>query len=132
VLTSPAGVKKNKALLKDTENKGAGALFGDINAEEAALERMRPVVVKNVKKGMDLYYTESFIPTISFIKVENEKEVIKILNDTEYGLASAVFTKDLARGLRVAKKIKSGAVHINTISFHDETSLLHVGVKASG
>lgn len=134
VNVSPAGVVKNKKLLKDAKDKGADIIFGDINAEEAQPERMRPVVVKGVKKGMDLYYTESFGPTVSFIEVETEEEAIKIANDTEYGLSSSVFTKDLARGLRVAKKIESGAVHINNGlgSVHDEPSLPHGGIKSSG
>jgi acyl-CoA reductase-like NAD-dependent aldehyde dehydrogenase len=132
VMVSPAGVKKNKALLKDAASKGAEVIFGDINAEEAAPERMRPVVVKGVKKGMDMYYTEAFGPTVSLIEVEDEKEAIRIANDTEYGLASAVFTNDLARGLRIARKIETGAVHINAMSVHDEPSLPHGGVKASG
>ncbi|KAH7370191.1 aldehyde dehydrogenase domain-containing protein [Rhexocercosporidium sp. MPI-PUGE-AT-0058] len=132
VMVSGVGVKKNKALLKDAKSKGAEILYGDINAEEAAPERMRPVVVKGVKKEMDLYYTESFGPTVSLIEVENEDEAIKIANDTEYGLASSVFTKDLARGFRVAKKIDSGAVHINSMTVHDEAALPHGGVKGSG
>ena len=134
VLMSPAGVKKNKALLEDAKEKGAEVIFGDINAEEAQAERMRPVVIKGVKKEMDLWYTESFGPTVSFIEIEDEAEGIKIANDTEYGLASAVFTKDLARGLRVAKRIESGAVHINAGlgSVHDEPALPHGGIKASG
>lgn len=132
VLVSSVGVKKNKALLADAKKKGGEVIFGDINAEEAAPERMRPVVVKGVKKEMDMYYTESFGPTVSLIEVENEEEAIKIANDTEYGLSSSVFTNDLARGLRVAKKIESGAVHINGMTVHDEPGLPHGGVKASG
>lgn len=132
VLVSPAGVKKNKTLLKDAASKGAEVIFGDINAVEVAPERMRPVVIRGVKKGMDIYYTEAFGPTVSLIEVEDEKEAIRIANDTEYGLTSAVFTKDLARGLRIARKIESGAVHINAMSVHDEPSLPHGGIKASG
>jgi acyl-CoA reductase-like NAD-dependent aldehyde dehydrogenase len=132
VLMSSVGVKKNKSLLKDAKSKGADIIFGDVAAEEPAPERMRPVVVKSVKKGMDLYYNESFGPTVSFFEVENEQEAIKIANDTEYGLASAVFTKDLARALRIAKKIETGAVHINAMSVHDEPALPHGGAKASG
>ncbi|KUJ10923.1 aldehyde dehydrogenase [Mollisia scopiformis] len=132
VNVSSAGVVKNKKLLKDAKEKGANMIFGDINAEEAAPERMRPVVVKGVKKSMDLYYAESFGPTVSFIEVENEQEAIKIANDTEYGLSSSIYTKDLARGLKIAKKIESGAVHINSMSVHDEPALPHGGVKSSG
>jgi acyl-CoA reductase-like NAD-dependent aldehyde dehydrogenase len=132
VLMSSAGVEKNKALIVDAKLKGADILFGDVAAKEAAPEQMRPVVVKGVKKDMDLYYTESFGPTVSFIVVEDEAQVIEIANDTEYGLTSAVFTRDLGRGLRVANRIESGAVHINAMSVHDEPGLPHGGVKSSG
>ena len=132
VCITPAGVKKNKALIKDAKAKGAEVVFGDINAEEPAPERMRPVVMKGIKKGMDMYYTEAFGPTVALMEVETEKEAIQLANDTEYGLASAVFTKDLARGLRVAKKIETGAVHINAMSVHDEPLLPHGGAKSSG
>jgi acyl-CoA reductase-like NAD-dependent aldehyde dehydrogenase len=117
VLVSPVGVKKNKALLADAKKKGAEIRFDDINAKEAQAERMRPVVVKGVNKNI--------------FEVENEEEAIKLANDTEYGLASSVFTNNLARGLRVAKRIESGAVHINAMNIHDEPALPH-GVKSSG
>jgi len=132
VVVTAASVKKNKALLADAKKKGAEVIFGDADAEEASAERMRPVVIKGIKKDMDMYYAESFGPTVSMIEVENEEEAIKVANDTEYGLSSSVFTKDLARGLRVAKRIESGAVHINGMSVHDEPSLPHGGVKSSG
>jgi acyl-CoA reductase-like NAD-dependent aldehyde dehydrogenase len=57
---------------------------------------------------MDLYYNESFGPTVSLFVVDNEEEAIRVANDTEYGLTSAVFTKNLFRGLRVADQIQSG------------------------
>lgn len=132
MLVSPAGVKKNKALLKDATSKGANVIFGDINANEARPELMRPVVITGVMKDMDVYYTESFGPTVSIFEVESEEEAVRIANDTEYGLAASVFTTDLAKGLRIAKKINSGAVHINAMSVHDEPALPHGGWKASG
>jgi len=81
---------------------------------------------------MDLYRTESFGPTVSFIVVDTEEEALRIANDTEYGLSAAVFTEDLRTGLRFAKEIESGAVHINGMSVHDESGLPHGGVKQSG
>jgi acyl-CoA reductase-like NAD-dependent aldehyde dehydrogenase len=99
VLVSPVGVKKNKALLADAKKKGAEVLFGNINAKEAHAERMRPVAVKGVNKNMDMYYAESFGPMLSFFEVENGEEVIKLANDTEYGLASSVFTSKFREGL---------------------------------
>ena len=57
---------------------------------------------------MDLYYTESFGPSVSLIEFETEEEAIQIANDTEYGLSGAVFTENLGRGLRIAKQIETG------------------------
>ena len=75
---------------------------------------MKPIVLEGVKEGMDLYYTESFGPTVSLFEVQSDEEAIQIANDTDYGLASAVFTEDLRRGLKIAKQIETGAVHINS------------------
>lgn len=132
VLINAAAVKKNKNLVTDATSKGAKILAGNINASESSDTRLRPIIISGVKPSMDLWYTESFGPTVSFIEVETEEEALKIANDTEYGLTSAVFTNDLRTGLRFAKGIESGAVHINGMSVHDETALPHGGVKASG
>jgi acyl-CoA reductase-like NAD-dependent aldehyde dehydrogenase len=59
--------------------------------------------------------------------VSTEEEALELANDTEYGLSAAVFTKDLRTGLRMAKGIESGAVHINGMTVHDETALPHGG-----
>ena len=131
LVTSPA-VDKNKRLVKDAVSKGAKAIYGDVDANDESKTRMRPVIVEGVKKDMDLYYTESFGPTVSMIVVESDEEAIEIANDTEYGLSSAVFTEDLRRGLKIAKQIESGAVHINGMTVHDEPILPHGGVKKSG
>jgi acyl-CoA reductase-like NAD-dependent aldehyde dehydrogenase len=57
---------------------------------------------------------------------------LELANDTEYGLTSAIFIKGFKTGLRFARSIETGAVHINDLTVHDETPLPHVGVKASG
>ncbi|KAL2175939.1 Aldehyde/histidinol dehydrogenase [Thermothelomyces heterothallicus CBS 202.75] len=132
VLINSLGVTKNKKLIEDALSKGASLLYGDANAQEASATRMRPVVVSGVSSDMDIYKTESFGPTVSLFEIETEEEALRIANDTEYGLSSAVFTEDLRRGLRFAKEIETGAVHINSMSVHDETALPHGGAKASG
>jgi acyl-CoA reductase-like NAD-dependent aldehyde dehydrogenase len=125
VLINSAGVAKNLRLLKDAVEKGAIVLHGNPEAGEGT--KMMPVVVKGTKKGMDLFYTESFGPTVSVITVSTEEEALELANDTEYGLSASVFTKDLRTGLRMAKAIESGAVHINGMTVHDETALPHGG-----
>lgn len=108
VLVSPAPVDKNRKLVADAVSKGANVLFGDPNAREQAAASLRPLIVENVTKEMDLYSTESFGPTVSLFVVDTEEEAIALANDTEYGLTAAVFTEDLRRGLRVARQIESG------------------------
>lgn len=131
LIQSPA-VQKTKDLLKDAVSKGASVLYGDINAEETTKTRMRPVVVSGVNPDMNIYKTESFGPSVALYEIETEEEALRIANDTEYGLSSAVFTEDLRRGLRFAKNIDTGAVHINNMTVHDESALPHGGSKASG
>ncbi|KAF3057377.1 Vanillin dehydrogenase [Daldinia childiae] len=132
VLINARGVDKNKNLLKDALSKGAVLLNGDVDAAESSKTRLRPIVASKVTPDMDLYKQESFGPTVSLIEVETEEEALRIANDTEYGLASAVFTEDLKVGLRFARGIETGAVHINNMTIHDETALPHGGSKESG
>lgn len=119
VLVAKAGVDKSYKLWQDAVSKGATALYGDFNnpeSKEQSSYRVRPVIVSGVKKGMDIYYIESFGPSVSLIAVDSDEEAIEIANDTEYGLSGAVFTESLGRGLKIAREVDSGAVHINSMS----------------
>jgi benzaldehyde dehydrogenase (NAD) len=62
----------------------------------------------------------------------DEADAVRIANDTEYGLSAAVFSRDIARVLKVAKQVRSGMCHINGPSVHDEAEMPFGGVKASG
>lgn len=132
VLVDKTPVTKVKKLLDDAVSKGAKVLHGDNTTTLELATAMRPIVLEDIKEDMDLYYTESFGPSVSLFVVDSDEEAIKIANDTDYGLASAVFTKNLQRGIKIAKKIETGAVHINSMSVHDETALPHGGAKKSG
>lgn len=133
ILITGAAVEKTKKLVKDAASKGASIVSGgSVDAEEASKTRLRPIVVAKVTPEMDLYKTETFGPAVSIIEVETEEEALRVANDTEYGLSSAVFTEDLRTGLRFARGIEVGAVHINQMTVHDESALPHGGVKSSG
>jgi acyl-CoA reductase-like NAD-dependent aldehyde dehydrogenase len=108
VLVNSAAAAKNKKLVGDAVSRGATLLFGDSNASESVDTAMRPIIVDNVTKEMDMYATESFGPTVSLMVVDTEEDAIALANDTEYGLTAAVYTQNLFRGLRVAKEIDSG------------------------
>ncbi len=115
-------------LIEDAAAKGAHILTG--GAADSVL--MPATVVAGVTDAMKLYREESFGPVVAMIRAKDEEDAIRLANDTEYGLSAAVFTRDAARGLRVARRIKSGICHINGPTVHDEAQMPFGGVGASG
>ncbi|KAH7556286.1 hypothetical protein BM1_05720 [Bipolaris maydis] len=133
VVITNASAKKNRILLQDALDKGASLVYGNPAVVDTNVEsKMSPVVLGNVTPDMDIYGTESFGPSVSLYAFDTEEEAIALGNDTEYGLAGAVFTEDLRAGLRVARQLRVGAAHINTMTVHDEFALPHGGFKKSG
>ncbi|KAH8686242.1 aldehyde dehydrogenase mitochondrial precursor [Ilyonectria robusta] len=80
---------------------------------------MEPTVFLNPKDDAEIYRNEIFGP-VSIIKTfETEEEVLKLANDTEYGLMSGVFTRDITRALRMSSALESGVVGINCVSLQN-------------
>jgi acyl-CoA reductase-like NAD-dependent aldehyde dehydrogenase len=115
-------------LLDDALAKGAKALSGG----KADSVLMPATVVDGVTSEMKLYRDESFGPIVAMIRAKDEADAIRLANDSEYGLSASVFTKDAARGLRVARQIRSGICHVNGPTVHDEAQMPFGGVGASG
>lgn len=110
-----------QALIDDALAKGAQAL-----ASGAA------TVLDGITPAMKLYSDESFGPVVGIVRVADEHEAIRVANDSDYGLSAAVFSRDAARGLRVARQIRSGICHVNGPTVHDEPQMPFGGVGASG
>jgi acyl-CoA reductase-like NAD-dependent aldehyde dehydrogenase len=108
----------------------AGAVLANGGAAEGVL--MPAHVVDHVTPAMKLFREESFGPVVAITRARDEAHAIELANDTQYGLSAAVFTRDTARGLRVARKIKSGICHINGPTVHDEAQMPFGGMKGSG
>ena len=121
-------VRHVEALIADALGRGAQR----INGGDADGVLMPATVIDNVTPAMKLFRDESFGPVVAIIRARDEAQAIALANDTDYGLSAAVFTRDTARGLRVAKQIKSGMCHINGSTVHDEAQMPFGGVKASG
>ncbi|HKX31598.1 MAG TPA: aldehyde dehydrogenase [Blastocatellia bacterium] len=117
-----------RALIEDALQKGASLVAG--NQGDGLL--MNATVLDRVTPEMRIYGEESFGPVVCVIRVKSEEEAIRVANDTEYGLSAAVFSRDLPRALRIAKRIQSGICHINGATVHDEAQMPFGGVKASG
>ena len=116
------------ALIDDALGKGATALTG--GKSEGVL--MCATVIDGVTSDMNLYRDESFGPIVGILRARDEEDAIRLANDSEYGLSAAVFTRDTARGLTVARRIKSGICHVNGPTVHDEPQMPFGGVGASG
>lgn len=133
VVVTGSSAKRNRGLVADAVSKGAKPMqIFDGGDHQDVETRMQPVVLTNVDHTMQLYGNESFGPSVSLYTFEDESEALTIANDTEYGLSASVFTEDLRAGLRIADGLESGAVHINSMTVHDEYPLPHGGVKKSG
>lgn len=93
---------------------------------------MDATLIDGVTRSMQVYKEESFGPLLSIIRAQDEEDAIRIANDSDYGLSSAVFSQDYNRAMAVAKRIDSGICHINSPTVQDEAQMPFGGVKDSG
>lgn len=98
--------------------------------EDSAL--YSPVVLADVTTENPVSQVELFGPVVCIMKAADEAEAIRIANATPYGLSGAVHTRDLERGVRVARQIRTGMIHVNNATIADESSVPFGGVGASG
>jgi acyl-CoA reductase-like NAD-dependent aldehyde dehydrogenase len=131
ILAQLASIERNKRLISSAFTAGATLIHGG-GDERTSTYRMIPTVVGGVTRKMEIFHRESFGPSVSLIGIGGDAEAIAMANDTEYGLTGAVFSKNLSRALSIAQRIESGAVHINSMTVHDEAGLPHGGIKNSG
>ena len=118
-----------QSLIDDAVAQGAKLLTGGETTHNVL---MPAHVVDGVTQAMKLFRDESFGPVVGIVRARDEAHAIELANDTEYGLSAAVFTRDTARGLRVARQIRSGICHVNGPTVHDEAQMPFGGVGASG
>ncbi|WP_314715164.1 aldehyde dehydrogenase family protein, partial [Leptotrichia wadei] len=117
-----------EGLIKDAQEKGAKALT-TVKREKNLIW---PVVFDNVTTDMRIAWEEPFGPVLPIIRVKSVDEAVEIANKSEYGLQSAVFTKNFPLAFEIAEKLEVGTVHINNKTQRGPDSFPFLGIKGSG
>jgi acyl-CoA reductase-like NAD-dependent aldehyde dehydrogenase len=114
--------------IQDAQAKGATILTGG----NWTGNRCQPTILTGVQESMTVCREETFGPVTSIYPVADFEEAVTRANDTNFGLSSAIFTRDITRALQFAQRIKSGMVHINAPTIADEPHVPFGGTGDSG
>jgi succinate-semialdehyde dehydrogenase / glutarate-semialdehyde dehydrogenase len=120
-------------LLKQVDgaiSKGAKLVMGGKRIDRPG-SYMHPTILTDIKPDNPAFRDEFFGPVALFFRVKDEEEAIALANDSDFGLGGSVFTKDVARGKRVASRVDTGMMFINNIDWTD-AELPFGGIKNSG
>jgi acyl-CoA reductase-like NAD-dependent aldehyde dehydrogenase len=131
-ITFPPQMDTIKDHVADAVQKGARVLAGG-NEIQGSGRFFEPTVLVDVDHSMKIMTEETFGPTLPIMKVRDTEEAVRLANDSPYGLAASVFTRDTTRGEVVAKQIESGAADVNDVMINYTVLELPMGgAKASG
>ncbi|HWM39849.1 MAG TPA: aldehyde dehydrogenase family protein [Streptomyces sp.] len=128
-MVSAASADRVAALVQDAVEKGAKVLTGG-GAPRNAVHSA--TVLTGVTTGMELYHGEAFGPVCALATFTDDAEAVELANATEHGLTCGIITENATHGLRVARRIRTGIVHVNDQSVADEPQAPFGGFKASG
>jgi succinate-semialdehyde dehydrogenase/glutarate-semialdehyde dehydrogenase len=119
--------------VEDARARGARVLAGGTRLEELGANFYAPTVLADVTHEMHIMREETFGPVLPVMPFGSDEEAIRLANDSEYGLAASVWTRDRARGEAVARRIHAGTVMVNdAVSCFGISEAPHGGFKASG
>jgi acyl-CoA reductase-like NAD-dependent aldehyde dehydrogenase len=119
--------------VEDAKARGARVLAGGTRLPELGTNFFAPTVLADVTRDMRIMREETFGPVLPIMAFADDDEAVQMANDSEYGLAASVWTRDSTRGERLARRIHAGTVMVNdVISCFGISEAPHGGVKASG
>jgi len=119
--------------VEDARGQGARVLTGGKRLPSLGPNFYSPTVLADVTHQMLVMREETFGPVLPIMPFDSDDEAIRLANDSEYGLAASVWTRDRSRGEKIARQIKAGMVMVNdAISCYGISEAPHGGIKASG
>ncbi len=122
-----------EAQVEDAVARGARVLAGGSRSPELGKNFYKPTVLADVTHEMRIMREETFGPVLPVMAFESDEQAVRLANDSEYGLAASVWTRDRARGERLARRIQAGTVMVNdVVSCFGISEAPHGGVKSSG
>jgi succinate-semialdehyde dehydrogenase / glutarate-semialdehyde dehydrogenase len=132
-LTNEREIERIEAHIQDAVSKGATLIHGGKRRPDLGPLFFEPTVLTNVDHSMKVMQEETFAPMLPIMKVKGMEEAIRLANDSEYGLAASVWTKDLTKGELVATRLMYGDVTVNVSQMVIGTPTLPSGGRrASG
>jgi betaine-aldehyde dehydrogenase len=120
-LSSAAQLERVRSYIRKGMDEGAEVVAGGLEPPPGAPAGgyyVRPTVFGRVKNSMTIAQEEIFGPVLSIIPYKDEEEAVRLANDTVYGLAGAVWSKDESRAQRVARRLRAGQVDVNGGAFN--------------
>jgi len=122
-----------EAHVEDAKARGARILTGGARVPELGKNFYRPTVLADVTHQMRIMREETFGPVLPVMAFASDEEGVRLANDSEYGLAASVWTRDAQRGQRLARQIEAGTVMVNDVlSCFGISEAPHGGWKSSG
>jgi acyl-CoA reductase-like NAD-dependent aldehyde dehydrogenase len=122
-----------EAHVEDARQRGARVLTGGRRLTELGANFYAPTVLTDVTHEMRIMREETFGPVLPIMAFDTDEEAIKLANDSDFGLAASVWTRDRQRGEALARKIQAGTVMVNdVVTCFGISEAPHGGVKASG
>ena len=119
--------------VEDAVACGARVLAGGSRLPELGKNFYKPTVLADVTHEMRIMREETFGPVLPVMAFDHDEEAVRLANDSEYGLAASVWTRDRERGERLARRIQAGTVMVNdVVSCFGISEAPHAGVKSSG
>jgi acyl-CoA reductase-like NAD-dependent aldehyde dehydrogenase len=119
--------------VEDAKGRGARVLAGGERLRDLGKNFYAPTVIADVNHEMRMMREETFGPVLPIMPFNDDEDAIRLANDSEFGLAASVWTRDSKRGERIARRIHAGTVMVNdVISCFGISEAPHGGVKASG